>query len=573
MQFYGNQDGQRLAGDDGFKARDHGPKDRHNPYAADEYGNDARKMKRKACDFHTPAVLDVENRILRTSCGGSFDNTTYQSSLEHGILPISMCTKSLVLPTSATSCGLYRNPSSQPFVPNPSIVYHTYQTANLRAKNMVPVTSLSWTPGGRRLLTGNHDGEFCLWDGNNFQFELIMSAHNSAFRAQTWANSGNYLITANNRGNLKYWTTSIAPIVSFEAHDSSSINAVSFAPSDNKFVTCGDDRAVNIFDFETQKLERNLAGHGWDVKTCMWHPMASVVASGGKDNLVKLWDPRSGSNLATLYGHKNTVTKVAWSPNGNWLLTASRDQMIKMYDIREMKELCSLKGHGKEVTSLAWHPQFETVFASGGMDGTMLYWNVGPKGSEEPAARVPFAHDMAIWDMKWHPSGHCIATGSNDRTTKIWCRPRPGNPMHTEWFNDVPGEPDIKDYDENETLFDEIELGAHVGIVIGKKGQTIISMQRVTGTKMHVDQSRKVLEIEGTAAQLDHVKKRIGKMLERVEAQVQNQAMGITHTPSTQQTYFGANRGTSNATRIQGALPLGYTEPESEFEAKVERRR
>ena len=372
-----------------------------------------------------------------------------------------------MLPTSSSPYGLLRNPSRQPFVPNPSVVYHTYQTANLRAKNQSPVTSLSWTPGGRRLITGNADGEFCLWDGNSFQFELIMSAHNTAFRAQTWARSGSYLITTSNRGNIKYWTTSIAPVVSFDAHDQSSINSVSFSPSDNKFVTCGDDRAVNIFDFETQKLERNLAGHGWDVKTCEWHPGASVVASGGKDNLVKLWDPRSGSNLATLYGHKNTVSKVSWSPNGNWLLTASRDQMIKLYDIREMKELCSFKGHYKEVTSLAWHPQFETVFASGGMDGTLLFWNVGPKGSEEPAARVPFAHDMAIWDMEWHPSGHSLATASNDKTTKIWCRPRPGDPMafgaHTEWFNDVPGEPDVKDFDENEILFDEIEVRGSEG--------------------------------------------------------------------------------------------------------------
>ena len=52
-------------------------------------------------------------------------------------------------------------------------------------------------------------------------------------------------------------------------------------------------------------------------------------------------------------------------------------------------------------------------------------------------------------------------------------------------------------------------------------------MQRATGTKMHVDQARKTLEIEGTPRQLDHVKRRLSRLLERVEAQVQNQAMGF----------------------------------------------
>lgn len=74
--------------------------------------------------------------------------------------------------------------------------------------------------------------------------------------------------------------------------------------------------------------------------------------------------------------------------NGNWLVTGSRDQIIKLYDIRAMRELCSLKGHNKEITSLAWHPLHESVFASGGMDGTLIYWNIGPKGSEEPAVRL-----------------------------------------------------------------------------------------------------------------------------------------------------------------------------------------
>lgn len=103
-------------------------------------------------------------------------------------------------------------------------------------------------------------------------------------------------------------------------------------------------------------------------------PLDGSVGAGRQ-----LWDPRTGSCLSTLYGHKNTVTKVAWNDNGNWLLTSSRDQLIKLYDIRAMRELCSLKGHHKEVTSIAWHPVYETVFASGGMDGTLIYWNIGER--------------------------------------------------------------------------------------------------------------------------------------------------------------------------------------------------
>jgi len=43
---------------------------------------------------------------------------------------------------------------------------------------------------------------------------------------------------------------------------------------------------------------------------------------------------------------------------------------------------------------------------------------------------------------------------------------------------------------------------------------------------MHVDQTKRVLEIEGTRREIEHVRKRITHLLDRVEAQVQLQAAG-----------------------------------------------
>ena len=112
---------------------------------------------------------------------------------------------------------------------------------------------------------------------------------------------------------------------------------------------------------------------------------------------------------------------------------------------------------------------------------------------------------MAIWDMKWHPAGHLLATGSNDRQTKFWARNRLGSHDGLD-----------EEEDDDELVKDEMELGNHVGIVIGRRGATIIAMQRSTDTKMYVDQIRRVLQIEGTAKQIDVVKKRVGALLDRV---------------------------------------------------------
>ena len=35
------------------------------------------------------------------------------------------------------------------------------------------------------------------------------------------------------------------------------------------------------------------------------------------------------------------------------------------------------RGHKKEAFSVAWHPIHEDMFASGGSEGNIMYWQVG----------------------------------------------------------------------------------------------------------------------------------------------------------------------------------------------------
>lgn len=243
-------------------------------------------------------------------------------------------------------------------------------------KQRCPVNCLTWTPEGRRLITGNSVGEFTLWNGLAFNFETILQAHDDAVRAMVWSHNDNWLVTADHGGVIKYWQPSMTNVQLLQGHREA-VRSLSFSPTDFKFVSCSDDATVKIWDFESGREERVLTGHGWDVKCVAYHPQKCLLASGSKDNLVKIWDPKSGNSLNTLHGHKNTVFKVAWNDNGNWLLTASRDQLIKIYDIRTLKEFATMKGHAREVTSIAWHPWYERLFVSGSYDGSLMYWEVG----------------------------------------------------------------------------------------------------------------------------------------------------------------------------------------------------
>jgi polyadenylation factor subunit 2 len=109
-----------------------------------------RNLIRRCVDYHGPAVLDIQNnRLYSKSCISHHVRNRYDYMLQ----PHHTYIRHMSVPISQSS------------TPITSQFYLTHCAHVTRAKNSTPIICLSWTPGGRRLLTGNHEGEFTLWDG------------------------------------------------------------------------------------------------------------------------------------------------------------------------------------------------------------------------------------------------------------------------------------------------------------------------------------------------------------------------------------------------------------------------
>jgi polyadenylation factor subunit 2 len=110
-----------------------------------------RNLIRRCVDYHGPALVDLQDRLYRVACRSHHVRNS-----------------SPFLQPHASQIRLMGMPIAKVGAPVPSDFYLTYRAHVTRAKNSTPIVCLSWTPGGRRLLTGNHEGEFTLWDGSTF---------------------------------------------------------------------------------------------------------------------------------------------------------------------------------------------------------------------------------------------------------------------------------------------------------------------------------------------------------------------------------------------------------------------
>lgn len=345
-------------------------------------------------------------------------------------------------------------PPARPTRPAESVpAKHLHSSLN---KARHPINVVKWTPEGRRLVTASASGEFTLWNGMGFNFETIMQAHYTPIHAMEWSNYDDWLISGSKDGIIKYWQPNFNPLKEIKASDQT-IRDLSFSPSDSKFVSASDDALLKIWDFSSGVEEAALKGHGWDAKSVDWHPTKGLLVSGSKDHTVKLWDPRNGRCLTTLHGHKNTITATKFErTRGLCLATSARESTARIFDLRMMRDVLLLKGHDKEISTLQWHPIHSSLLATGSFDGSINYWILDEQNPPEgvpltmsvydsndsanaptqsiwPAHKVPHAHDQTVWTLDWHPLGHIMCSGSNDRITRFWTRARPGE---TDCFQD-----------------------------------------------------------------------------------------------------------------------------------------
>ncbi|TPX74781.1 hypothetical protein CcCBS67573_g03935 [Chytriomyces confervae] len=203
-------------------------------------------------------------------------------------------------------------------------------------------------------------------------------------------------------------------------------------PNESSLAVASNSEQIKIMDLESSNCDI-LYGHS-NIVVCLDRSKDGMfLASGSKDHTALIWHHDSESNRFQLagscVGHNEAIGALAFSQKSNaFLITGSQDRTIKMWEISSLekhlkssKEPLKLKSsytfqaHEKDINSIAVAPN-DKIFATGSQDKTAKIWST----TDGSLVGTLKGHRRGIWSVQFSTVDQVLVTSSGDKTIKLW---------------------------------------------------------------------------------------------------------------------------------------------------------
>lgn len=281
------------------------------------------------------------------------------------------------------------------------------------------IKSVVFSPNGKLLASGGgNEQNVKLWDTSTGQ-ELLTLNFAGFLNSLAFSPNGEILATAGNDNsnyeNIVLWNAATGQKLRAIKVDFPTVTSVAFSPSDNVLASGNSDGSIKFWDVATGKELKTFNGHSEQVNSVSFSSNGKLLASGSNDKNVKLWDVATGKVIKTFDGHPNWVNSVVLSPDGNTLASADQDNEINIWDTATGKKLMEFKDlPAGGIYSIAFSPDGKSVVA--GVLSTIWFCNL----TTGKAALTSRVHSSVIYSVAFSADGNVLATGSDDKTIKLW---------------------------------------------------------------------------------------------------------------------------------------------------------
>ena len=293
----------------------------------------------------------------------------------------------------------------------------------LLSAHTAEVYALAWSPDGKVLATGGGDGTVRLWRRDGTLIKTLNSV-GSVF-GLAWSPNGKILASGSSVGRgknaVEFWTAEgVLLRTRYTDETGGKFYNVAWSP-DGQFIAAG------AIDYKLWRSDGTEIFHytlsGTPAWALAWSPDSQRWVIGDENGRAHMYDT-SGQALAELDDPVGDINCLAWSPDGRFLVGGD-GVGVWQADGRRLALLAA--NSPSAVTAVAWSPD-GTKFAVGAArnygrspaktDHAVRIWN-----ADRQLLATLDSHTDAVNTIAWSPNGKILASGSNDKTIRLWILP------------------------------------------------------------------------------------------------------------------------------------------------------
>ncbi len=248
-----------------------------------------------------------------------------------------------------------------------------------RAVTLNAVWDAVWSPDGKRVASGHHDGTLIMWDATNGKEILSIHAYDEAVRCLAWSPDGKRIATSGSGIPAKVWDATTGK----ELRTLKGGGALAWSPDGQWIATEAEARGggIKILDMVSDGAARELHGPsnismlGSEINALSWSPDSKRVAGARHDGTVSVWDVVKEEVIQILRGHGGPVKAVSWSPDGHRLASGGDDLTVRVWDVKSGTQVVAFGNQpGRYVADVAWSHDGQKL-ASAANSGLIRIWD------------------------------------------------------------------------------------------------------------------------------------------------------------------------------------------------------
>ncbi|KAF9456289.1 hypothetical protein BDZ94DRAFT_1315293 [Collybia nuda] len=293
------------------------------------------------------------------------------------------------------------------------------------------VSSVAFSPDGKNILSGSHDGTIRMWNVHNGQAigsPLIGHTGSGPILAVAFSPDSQYFVSGSADHTLQLWKTDGAvQFGSLLKGHSGEVISVAFSPDSKQLVSSSNDWTIRLWDVVSGEhvggpskipgaSEQGKRNQG-PLPVVFSHDGRQIIASSGENSILR-WDIQTKKRIGDpIEGHTGRVSALVLTPDGRQIVSGSYDATIRHWDAQSGRSIRPIfRGFDNIIVGIALTLDGGQVI-SGGANGRVRFWNAQ---TSEPVRWAYDGRAKSMTSFGLSPDGRQIVAGSDNGMLSLW---------------------------------------------------------------------------------------------------------------------------------------------------------